>query len=55
MGRCDTDGSCVGGKFTDWMFMLIFSMIVLTQLDVGNRSPADKAAIIVAAHKVVVG
>ncbi|KAG5220635.1 VPS9 domain containing protein [Salix suchowensis] len=36
-----------------WMVVLI-SSIALTQLDVACRSPGDKAAVLVAAHKVVV-
>ena len=33
----------------------LFRFVALTQLDVACRSPAEKAAVIVAAHKIIVG
>jgi hypothetical protein len=39
---------------TDGIFPTFF-LVALSQLDVSSRCPAEKAAIIVAAHKVVVG
>lgn len=37
-----------------WLFHL-FRFVALTQLDVACRSPAEKAAVMVAAHKIIVG